>query len=333
MGILKNWTITAKGMKNGQNGLFNYVNYLNDTNRHKGQKLTDISHDKALKNMLQSHNDFELEKQLEQKRHKGGRPSNVGWSAQLSYPFDITNEQFFQLKNRITYDFYNYVNNIEKLGMTDNDIRELMDSTIGVIHSGETVNNHIHMIFNKVMPKKVKHLLKTTKIKKTSIDLTKKKYLYNLKLINDKAIEEILNINKADYVIKQNENETVKPQKKRKTKIQIQNERYEQRMKHLDDRESDLKLREDKIVQLRQRYEIMAVKAEKQVEMYDKKISVIDKTVEQLKEYTKGQFKKDMELHSLYMSKGMTEKATKLENKIDNKLNKVAEKTKSPPKM
>ncbi len=178
---LKNWTITAKAVKHGENGLLNYVSYLNDSSRHKEQIITKLSDTKSLKIMLENNHNFELQRRLEEKRHKGGRPSNVGWSSVFSYPFDMTNQQFILVKNRVAFDFYTYVNEVEKLGLSVEEIQQKANEVVGVIHNGNNVKNHMHLIFDKIFLITEKHLLKKNEKKLISVDLTKKKYLYNLK--------------------------------------------------------------------------------------------------------------------------------------------------------
>ena len=333
---LKNWTITSKAVKHGQQGLLNYNNYLEDIKRHKGQKLTRISPQNDLKYMLQSHNDFIVQNQLETKRHKGGRPANVGWSSQLSYPFDISEEDFRKLRMRITSDFYNYVNITEKLNMTEEDILELIDSTISVIHSGETVNNHIHMIFNKVMKKRTNNKIFKDTMKLVSIDLTKKKYLYNLKIINDKAVEDILKINKADYTIKTTE----RPQKKRKTRIQIKMEKLDKKEAELYEKADILAEREQQLDKAKKITIEQYKKVKNLKQQYEKNLKAFGEMAEKYKidikkqrEYMEKHFEEDLKRHTKYMSEGKTIKADKLADKIETKLKKTTNTINKLPKM
>lgn len=194
---LKNWTITAASVKKGRDGLIAYSNYLVNKNSHKNQKIIEItSRKKTIYKQSVKADNFNLKRKMS----SGGRPSNYAWSSVFSYPFEIEEEKLKKLFLEISKDFIKYISLENELGFSEEEIKKIVENEVlGVIHKGENINNHIHAIFPK-------HFLKNKKL--ISIDLSKKKYLHRLKLINNQKVAEIANIELFDYEVKAKEKQT-----------------------------------------------------------------------------------------------------------------------------
>lgn len=233
MRTLKNWTIVCKSIKHGQRGLLNYHRYLNDQQRHDNQIINNITPISGLEYLLRKHQDFELQQKL---KNKGGRPSNPGWSAMCSYPFDLNEKEFKELKTKVLKEFYKYVSDVNKLKLTDKMIEEQIASSIAIIHSGDNINNHLHLILNKVFLKKPF----IGKPELVSIDLTKKKYSHMLKVINDKWCIQLFQKSTVDYNIKTD----AAPQKRRRSGISITREKLAASTKRVADLEERVELAE-----------------------------------------------------------------------------------------
>lgn len=132
-----------------------------------------------------------------------------------------------------------------------------------------------------------------------------------------------MKINKVDYVIETHE----KPQKKRKTKIQIKMDKLEKRETALNERATAMDSRESKIMALETKYRDIAKKHNTAVQSLLDRETALNNEKLQLLAYTESQFKKDLERHTMYMSKGMTEKAEKLEQIITKKIKKTEKTT------
>lgn len=305
---LKNWTITAKSVKNGAEGLLNYVGYLSDTHRHTKQVLTTITDEDNLKNIMKKSSDFELDKKLLKRRHKGGRPSNFGWSTVLSYPFEISNDDFKKVLFEVATNFYTYVNSEENLNLKEDEILEQATKYIvAVIHQGEKINNHIHIIFGKHFIRRNKGIFsdKTTNV---SIDLTKKKYLHRLKIFNDEAVSNILHIDKVSYKIK-----SKTKQSKRQSISHTKRQKLDIELAEVEQLKSEVKLLRLKYAELSEKAQISNDKALTLTNMKQD-------ALQELQGYARSRFEKDLALHSSYIEKGMTQKADKLKAKIENRL-------------
>lgn len=196
---LKNWIITAESVKKGREGLIAYHSYLQSQTEHKGQTIVPLTSKQNLFNMVRAADGFNLDRQL----RKGGRPSNFGWSATLSYPFHISDENLVRIYQANMTKLLSYVNEYNELNMSDEDIALIIKNrTLAVIHRGEDINNHLHLVIPK-------HFKRTTLPDKrtsiVSIDLTQKKYLHRLKVINNESVNEIVGADVLDYEVKSHE--------------------------------------------------------------------------------------------------------------------------------
>ena len=309
MRALKNWTVTTKSLRYAERGLLNYANYLIDQERHKEQSIQVVGNN--LENIAKRANEYDLHKRLEVKANKGGRPANYGWSVMFSYPFKIGAADFEQLIKKVTTDFYRYVNEVNQLNLNDEEIEELSnDYVLSVIHRGENINNHVHIVFSKHLPKRKSGLFSTNKKTITTIDLTKKKYTYNLKAINDRAVKSVLGIEKESYTIKKNT-------QSKKRKSQATTKRIA-----LDIEKGELTHARAELEKQMRAYDSKLLEIEKK---YNHSVEINKKLKEEaveMQEYKRERFLKDLELHRDYMSKGMTIKAEKLEAKIERKIQK-----------
>lgn len=221
---LKNWTITAESIKNTDAGFISYINYLTDQNQHKNQKITPYTPRKNAERMAKVAASFNLERKM----NGGGRPSGFGWSAVLSYPFNIDETLLRVIFENNAREFLEYVSYHNELGLTEEQINSIVQERVyAVEHRGKNVKNHVHIVFPK-------HFIKDGKI--VSIDLTQKKYVLRLKLINNQSVHKIAHRDLFDYQI-----QTQKTQKKRKSKTQYKQEQRKVISEELDELLNELK--------------------------------------------------------------------------------------------
>ena len=92
------------------------------------------------------------------------------------------------------------------LNLSEDEIDKIISTeTVGVIHRGSKVNNHIHTLIAKhFKPPNADNNAQSI----VSIDLTKKKYLHALKLINNDTINNLMGIEVFDYQIESKEMQT-----------------------------------------------------------------------------------------------------------------------------
>lgn len=227
---LKNWTITAESVKKGREGLIAYYNYLSSQSEHEGQEITALNRKQNLFNLVSKADKFNLARKLT----KGGRPSNYAWSAVLSYPFELKLGQLAKIEKLNMERFIKYISDENDLGLSDNEINRIVLTEVNsFVHSGGGVNNHIHCIVPKHFQKLIKGKNKKTIV---SIDLSKKKYLHRLKLINNEVINEVAGIDLLDYQL-----ESHKKHKKRMSKTKYKAKReYEAKTALNADRANEL---------------------------------------------------------------------------------------------
>ncbi len=204
---LKNWTLTAESIKQEREGLIRYHNYIMSEADHKGQTVIPLTDKGNLFRVALKSDRFNLARKLT----KGGRPSNYGWSVAMSYPFDISNENLKTIYERVMRLFYEYVDKEIGLNMPNGHIQAvIMKEALAVIHRGGGVHNHLHI----VMPKHLTSFVEAGKGKTlVSVDLTKKKFLHRLKLINNQVVNEVVGMDVLEYEI-----EAVRTHKKRISK-------------------------------------------------------------------------------------------------------------------
>ena len=123
----------------------------------------------------------------------GGRPSDFAWSITMPYPFPVSDLKLKLLSQRNSFEFIKYVSEQNKLAYTDEKIREIVNHrTIAFTHTGKNIKSHIHLLLPKHFDKDGTTI---------SIDLTKKKYLHRIKLINDANVLKLCSEDKMDYQI------------------------------------------------------------------------------------------------------------------------------------
>lgn len=232
---LKNWTITAKSVRNGLKGLINYASYLNDANRHKDQEITEITN--GIEKMATVAENFNLKRKLS----TGGRPSNHAWSAVMSYPFKMNDEQFSKVLAIIASELYDFVIESNNLRSTEEDKKLWLNSISSIVHRGDDIHNHLHTLF----PKHFRVFKGDNNVKEViSIDLTKKRYLVLLKSANDKAVEKVMNLSKIAYQIqaKEIQRKKVDQATNHRYKLKKQTLQVEQIIKDTEDILTDLEL-------------------------------------------------------------------------------------------
>lgn len=198
MRALKNWTITAESLKGGRDGFIAYYQYLKSNGgKHQKQTITELTNRRNAVKLIRTADAFNLVRKLT----KGGRPSNYGWSATFSYPFDLTIEQMRLIYTKNMAKFLKFVSDYNHLQFSDEEIQKLIhDETVAIMHSGyrnngQKLNNHLHMIIPK-------HFRALNSIQVKSIDLTHKRYLKAIKAINNATVYEVLELEVFDYQVK-----------------------------------------------------------------------------------------------------------------------------------
>ncbi|MDP3291664.1 MAG: hypothetical protein Q8M43_06500 [Sulfuricurvum sp.] len=221
MRSLKNWTITAESLKNGRDGFLSYYQYLkSQSGKHKNQTIQELTNKNSAINIIRVADGFNLSRKLK----KGGRPSNYGWSATFSYPFEIDTITMKLLFESNMRKLLNYVSDFNKLKLTEDAINKLIhEETVAILHSGfktngQPINNHLHTIIPK-------HFRAQHGARLVSVDLTHKRYLKALKAINDANVYEILGMSVLDHQIK-----IKTEQKKRKTATEYSFEKVAQQV-------------------------------------------------------------------------------------------------------
>lgn len=202
---LKNWSVVAEGVKNGSEGLVKYYTYLLSLTDHLEQSITEITHDNRSR-VLSMANIADRYKNAQKLRgRKSGRNVSAGWSVVFSYPFDLTDEQMSNITTHSANSLIDYVIEQEKLIMTEKEREMLTNQIMVVCHRGEKTHTHAHIVIPKVF--KCENIL-------TTVDMTKKKYLYKIKLLN--------NANTAIFAQKEVDNhriESAEVHNKRKSKL------------------------------------------------------------------------------------------------------------------
>ena len=221
---IKNWTVTAKTLKKGEYGLIAYSSYLMSQRDHEGQEIKLLGGRPNLYRMIREGHDFNARRKLS----KGGRPSNYAWSIALSYPFQVDNERMKHIYINVMSEFYQFVSDENGLDLSESNIQNLVKTeTLGAIHRGEKINNHVHILVQKHF-KPLREL--EGNAVRVSVDLSKKKYLHRLKLINNSVVHGLMGNEIIDYKIEDHQNR----QQKR------MNQRAAKRTKSIEEEHSDL---------------------------------------------------------------------------------------------
>ena len=186
---LKHWVITAENVKGQDAGFVAYYNYLGNKYKHQNQIITELTSKANVARLATTASLFNLHRKM----NGGGRPSDFAWSITLPYPFPVSDLKLKALYQRNSFEFIKYVSEQNKLDYTDEKIREIVNHrTIAFTHTGKNIKSHIHLLLPKHFDKDGTTI---------SIDLTKKKYLHRIKLINDANVLKLCSEDKMDYQI------------------------------------------------------------------------------------------------------------------------------------
>ena len=186
---LKHWVITAENVKGQDTGFVAYYNYLGNEYKHQNQVITELTFKANVARIATTASLFNLHRKM----NGGGRPSDFAWSINLPYPFPVSDLKLKALYQRNSFEFIKYVSEQNKLDYTDEQIREIVKyNTIAFTHTGKNIKSHIHLL----IPKHFDNDGTTI-----SIDLTKKKYLHRIKLINDANVLKLCSEDKMNYQI------------------------------------------------------------------------------------------------------------------------------------
>ena len=145
--------------------------------------------------------------------------------------------------------FYKFVSTQNNLNLNDEAINKIIRSeTVGVIHRGDKINNHIHTLITKhFQPPSLDNNAEGI----VSIDLTKKKYLKAIKLINNETINKYMGLQTFDYQIKSKEVQT-----KRVKKTKYKEEKVYESL--IEDKHNEANMLLDEIMQHIEKYKVWA---------------------------------------------------------------------------
>lgn len=174
MKTLKDWYVQLERVK-GTNE--EYLSYLLDGRRHKGQEITPFGDVTKKVENFASDRDF-----FRSGMTRGGHIPKSTYSMMISFPFEMEKEDWEKFNKSIMTQFYDYV--FDDLGMDQDNSKDFEKRTLIVGHK----NNHCHFMLPKIMiePRK-------------SIDFSKKRYAHKMKQIVDLTLNEMFGISKTKY--------------------------------------------------------------------------------------------------------------------------------------
>lgn len=183
MRSLKDWYVQIEKVNSSPT---EYLAYLLDKRRHKGQKITPIKD--ALERTERLEND-RLWFHSQMKR--GGHIPSPAYSLMISFPFELSNEQWGKFNKLILEDFYSLVlDDKDNSHLTEEEKKSIKKSVtekfVGVIHKG----NHQHFMLPKIF-----------RNPKIVLDLSKKRFMVNLKQMVDKHISSVSGHSKSAYIV------------------------------------------------------------------------------------------------------------------------------------
>ena len=215
---LKNWTVTFKSIKKDKGGYLNYAKYLSN-NEHRNHTSSDhriidfnINYRKVYVQNQRLLDRFNYKKILE---NKGGRPSkSFGVSVVLSFPFKIEDSELLKdYTNKLLIEYYKDLCKTEDIKYNKNSFEEYKKLLFYNIHLKDTGSK---TQINLMLPHYLPYIEKRTEIEKRilkdeiktilelkykKIDMSKKKYSYLLKQINNDLARKYLKRDFRSYEV------------------------------------------------------------------------------------------------------------------------------------
>lgn len=176
--------IKVKGVKS----IVNYSAYLLNQSKHKSEQIIQLN---SYKDNINNMEALIEEYQQQKKDKRGKRPKAL--SVMINFDKNSTIEETVEAQKRVLSEFYEFVNEVNNLGLMDADISGLVSTTPAVLHFGKNNTGHTHNLINRCFKSK-------TDNKIVNIDLSKKTYHRKLLSLAGHTISEDIE-NKKDTSI------------------------------------------------------------------------------------------------------------------------------------
>lgn len=183
MRSLKSWYIQIERVSKSPQ---EYLYYMLDNRRHKGQVITPLGDVKNITKRLENDKTW-----FHQQMKRGGHIPSPAYSLMIAFPFSMEIEKWERFNELLLTRFYRRVLSDKDTKLPDGVnldslVLELMSKTVAVNHKG----NHCHYMLPKIL-REPKHVF----------DYSVKRFQLFLKLEADKVIKEVNNISKDDYLV------------------------------------------------------------------------------------------------------------------------------------
>jgi len=211
---LKNWFVRFETIKNGDGGVVNMSDYINN-NKHpnhlkEGHEIVSFNKDREL--VLRNHLTIQQRADnLKMIRGKAGRKSSFGKSLVLSLPkeIELSNEEWKIINDKYIFELVRFISKENDLNYTNEQIKKYSNNFLqSVLHKQKNDNDHLHLLIPNVFI----DYNKNNQLKR--IDLGKMKYTHFSKNLMNKIILDNFNISHLDYLVKE-----VRSNRNRKNKI------------------------------------------------------------------------------------------------------------------
>jgi len=164
--------VKVKSIKN----IENFCAYLISISKHKGQEIITIN------NFQENVNGVFCDMREYKQGRRGHKPKPMGYL--LSYPKQTSKEEIISRYKETLKNFYMFMNEEERLELTEKQINEQIDSLVAVIHL-KSSNPHIHFLVPRVV-------FSNRLNKLIYVDVSKLKYLNTMKSFNGWKIKEYI---------------------------------------------------------------------------------------------------------------------------------------------
>lgn len=125
--------------------LLDFSKYVLSQDRHPQEKIIEInSYVDNVNNQLRLIEDYQQQKTDK----RGKRPRAI--SLILAFPNNKSIDEIAKEHKSILTDFYRFVSAENNLGLNEEDIKELVSGTPGVLHYGKNNSGHSHNLINRV---------------------------------------------------------------------------------------------------------------------------------------------------------------------------------------
>ena len=183
---LKDWYVNFSKIKNNINV---YQKYLLSKKRHPMQEIKQISNNTIpyLKADLEQWNSY--------KKGRGSRPKQNGYDITISLPFDLNDDEWQRLYKNLLFKMYYNILSSDKFNVlikTNTNKQKIINNLISRVYCVRHRSNHIHLIVPTLYFNKKLQLY---------LDMTKKKYSFQMKQDLDLWLQKNKSISKHSYII------------------------------------------------------------------------------------------------------------------------------------